>query len=582
MPEAPNQEPAQHEGGDIGKAVLTDAVKQFDLVHTTLLGMVGIVLLLYGAALLPVFGYQPVESAAAAVIMGLAAAIGIAGLYIMNFRVHKHVTEQAQLTEVLVNSLGQAFLTFDNQGVCGKVYSQVCMDLLEGSPSGRPIHQVLRVPEGNKEDFYSWIEVLFDATHALGFDDAVKFLPDSYPHSAGKNVNLLYRPIRDRAERLVSVVVIATDRSEEVAAQERARKQQQFASMICKIFQERNQFITTIAHIREFMAQITKPGLTRDNLSDVLRQLHTMKGAVRHFNLIEFGDTVHDLEDRVRSDGAETDEKMRAVLKEVHARIEKELQDVLSQVKDIISDDEEHRGNVYQINEDAIYDFAHHLQQSGVDHKIVRAYLDRIATVPVRECFKGFDRELHELAQQIEKQIKPLMFTGSNPKILAQPLSELLFSLTHICRNIIDHGIEAPVTRLARGKDAAGTVVVHTDVMTDVDGKRWLHISISDDGAGIDPSRVRQKLSTMDPEGDWRFEDDSAVIQRIFSWGLSTSEAVSDFSGRGVGMEVVEREVKLLGGTIKVSSEIYQGAHFDIRVPYIIDLPEVEASRKAV
>jgi chemotaxis protein histidine kinase CheA len=164
-------------------------------------------------------------------------------------------------------------------------------------------------------------------------------------------------------------------------------------------------------------------------------------------------------------------------------------------------------------------------------------------------------------------------YTGSNPRILTQPIHEFLFSLTHICRNIIDHGIEPPVTRLARGKDPAGQVSIHADIILDGETKsEWFQVIISDDGNGVDPSRVRAKLATIDPQGPWRHEDDQAVIQHIFSWGFSTRDNVTDLSGHGVGMEAVEREVKLLGGSIKVYSELYRGTRFDIRIPHILDL----------
>jgi chemotaxis protein histidine kinase CheA len=84
---------------------------------------------------------------------------------------------------------------------------------------------------------------------------------------------------------------------------------------------------------------------------------------------------------------------------------------------------------------------------------------------------------------------------------------------------------------------------------------------------------VRAKLELLEPGGAWRKDDDQAIVQRIFSWGVSTRKDVTDLSGLGVGMEAVEREVRLLKGTIKVYSEIYRGTRFDIRIPYSLDLP---------
>lgn len=556
------------------QAVLTDAVKQFDLIHTTLLGLVGIVLLLYAAALLPVFGLQPIESGVAALEIGVAMVIGIVGLYSMNFRVHKHVTEQARLTEALVNSLGQGFLTFNAKGICGRVYSQACLDLLETSPAGKTLASVLRVPENAVEDFQGWIDVLFDPTHALGFDDAVRFLPDSFPHGQGKKITLMYRPIRDKREKLVDVVVIATDRSGEVAAQELAERRQQFAEMICKISRERNQFMTTIAHIRDFLRDSGRSEVGLDDAAGVMRQLHTIKGAVRHFNLLSFGNVVHECETLLRVQDIKGDAEFRAALQQIRPRVEAELALALEDVKDIVDVEEQKLGNFYEISEQAIYDFVGWMNERNADRDIVRAYLSRIAALPIHTVLTSFGRELQDLALQFDKQIKPVVFRGVNHKILVQPMSNFLFSLTHISRNIIDHGIESPVTRMARGKDPEGTVIVHTQVMREggQDGKQWLEISISDDGAGIDPSRIRQKLATLEPEGDWRFEDDQAVIQRIFTWGFSTRDGVSQTSGRGVGLEAVWREVNILGGSIRVVSEIYKGARFEIRVPYLTDI----------
>jgi two-component system chemotaxis sensor kinase CheA len=201
----------------------------------------------------------------------------------------------------------------------------------------------------------------------------------------------------------------------------------------------------------------------------------------------------------------------------------------------------------------------------------VREYLLAIAAEPINEAFRQFDREMKDLAEITGKRVKPVRFTGTNPKVLMQPLEPLLLSVMHICRNIIDHGIEPAVTRLARGKDPSGQVTIHTEMIEDEETGRLLHIVISDDGNGIDPASVRAKLAKIDPGGEWQHEDDVAVIQRILLWQVSTKDEVSALSGRGVGMEAVDREVRALGGTIMVSSVIYQSTTFDVYIPYNID-----------
>jgi two-component system chemotaxis sensor kinase CheA len=555
-----------------GKTALTEAIRQVDIIHTSLAGMTAIVLMLLAAVALPVFGYPPVNHILAFVIMIVASVSGIAYLYYMNYRVHQHVGNQARLTQVLVNSLGQGFLSFNQSTVCGPVYSQACIDLLETVPAGKSVTDVLRIGEEQRGDFKEWMEILFMPNHALGFDDVSRFMPQFFPHSQGRRISLMYRPIRDKDEGLTHVVVIATDKTEEFEAQQRVEQQQNYADMICRIFKERNQFLATITHVRKFIEMAEQP-IARDNASAMLRSLHTLKAAVKHFHLDQLGTVIHDLEIDFRGNDMKSDTAFQARLTLGKAQISNGLNAIMTQVQELIGQDYEGRGNMHEVGEKALYDFAYEMQAKHADPALVRRYLGTIAAVPSVDCFRQFERELSDLAEITGKQVKAVRYTGSNPRILTQPIQEFLFSLTHICRNIIDHGIETSVTRLARGKDPAGQVSIHVDTVFGGDtDEETLHIIISDDGNGIDPSRIRAKLATIDPLGTWRNEDDQTVIQHIFSFGFSTRDALTELSGQGVGMEAVEREVKNLGGSIRVVSELYRGTRIEIRIPYILDL----------
>jgi two-component system chemotaxis sensor kinase CheA len=562
----------------VHQAVLTEAVRHVDVIHTSLAGMTAIVIMLLAAVALPVFGKHPVTQPLAFWVMTVASFVGIAGLYVLNFRVHKHVTDQARLTEVLVNSLGQGFLFFGRDGICGAVYSQACLDLFEASPAGKPITEILRIPMDQAEDFKDWIDVLFQPDHALGFDDVIRFFPQFFSHSQQRRVALVYRPILGPDGGLFRVVVIATDQSEEFAARQAAKRQQNFAEMICRIFKDRNQFQSTMAHVRDFLGSSERKDIGLSDAPRLLREIHTLKATVKHFNLVDFGDVLHEVENELRNPVIQTDEQFVYHLGLARQKIGDALARVTEEVSSLIGTEYEWRGNVREVGEDELYAFAMEMKSRNIDETIINLYLDSIAAVPIRDCFHSFERELRELAGILDKQVKPIKFQGPNPRVLARPIQELLFSFTHICRNIVDHGIETPVTRMARGKDAAGQVTVSCRIINEgCVGQEQLQIIISDDGNGIDPSRIRAKLSSFDPEGSWRFEDDQAVIQRIFMQNFTTAENVTSISGRGVGMDAVDAEVKKLGGTIHASSQLYKGTSFDIRVPYRIDINQYAA-----
>jgi two-component system chemotaxis sensor kinase CheA len=553
-------------------AALTEATRQVDILHVSLVGMTAIVLVLLLAVSLPVFGYHPVSAKGSFIIIALATFGGIGYLYYLNYGVHEIVGEGARLTEVLVNSLGQGFLSFGPNGVCDRVYSQACIDLLEGVPANKNIFDVLRVPPEQHADLRDWLDILYMPNHALGFNDVVTFLPQSFPHTGGRCISLQYRPIYAKSGLLARVVLIVTDQTEELAAQDLAKQRQDYADMICRIFRERNQFLATITHVRKFLEESLVP-TTREKSESLQRLLHTLKAAVKHFHLNALGDVVHELESELRSESIASDEQFMAALAAGRRRIEDQLNDVLDKIRDLLGQDYERRGNMHEIEESALYSFALVMGVANVDPDVVDHYLRFIVAVPVQECFRQFDRELIDLAEITGKQIKQVRYTGSNPPVLTRQLNALFFSFTHICRNIIDHGIEPAVTRIARGKDPAGQISIHTDILNDEDGVRqWLLLVIGDDGGGIDPSRVRAKLAVTDPEGDWRTQDDHAVIQNIFSFGFSTRDTVTDLSGRGVGMEAVEREVKDLGGTIEVFSQLFHDTRFEIKVPYTLEV----------
>jgi two-component system, chemotaxis family, sensor kinase CheA len=563
-----------------GRAALTEANRQADLLYTSLAGVAAIAVVLLGGLALPVFGRPPVTSLAIFIVMVLAALIGIGELCLINYRAHRTITKQAGLTEVLLNSLGQGFLNFDAKGVCGPVYSQACLDLLECAPAGRNIVDVLRLTEEQRSDFKDWVEMLFVPNHALSFDDVIRFLPQVYSHSGGgRHIALMYRPLCGRNGQLLNVVLIATDQTEEAEAHLRARVQQVYVSMICRIFKERNQFLATITHLRKFVDESKIPVKRADSAS-ILRLLHTLKAAAKHFFLESLADVIRMLEVELRSPSLQSEQDFQRRLRRGGEEVEACVDAVLEQIGDLIGQDYEGRGNMHEVDESLIYDFARQMRERMVEPDLIHDYLLNIAAVPINDSFHQFERELKDLAEIMGKKIKPILYTGTNPRVLTKPMEGFLLSTMHICRNIVDHGIEPAVTRLARGKDPAGLVTIHT-ALVDVPGKaeKMLQIVIGDDGNGIDPAAVRARLAVIDPQGTWRQDDDHAVIQRIFLWEVTTRSDVTELSGRGVGMEVVAREIKLLGGTVEVFSEVYRGTRIDIRIPYSLSVPAETQSR---
>ena len=185
----------------------------------------------------------------------------------------------------------------------------------------------------------------------------------------------------------------------------------------------------------------------------------------------------------------------------------------------------------------------------------------RIRMLPIDFCFSRFPRMVRDLSKQLDKSIT-VEIIGENTEVDKTVIEELNDPLVHLVRNSVDHGLEDRATRLAKGKSETGTVTL-----------RAFHqvgniiIEISDDGAGLDTERIKAKAIEKGVIKANANLTEQAIHELIFAPGFSTAESVTDLSGRGVGMDVVKRNIRSLGGTIDVRSVADQGTTFTIRLP---------------
>jgi len=185
---------------------------------------------------------------------------------------------------------------------------------------------------------------------------------------------------------------------------------------------------------------------------------------------------------------------------------------------------------------------------------------------PVGKIFQKFPRMVRDMARKLDKQIE-LKIHGEDTELDKSLLEELGDPLVHLVRNSIDHGIETPAVRKAAGKPEGGIITLSADY----DGAAIV-IEITDDGAGIDPNKIKQAvlnkgLMTKDQLDGMTDKD---AYNLIFLAGLSTKEQVSDISGRGVGMDVVLTNIRKVGGIIDVNSTLGEGTTISLSLPLTI------------
>jgi two-component system chemotaxis sensor kinase CheA len=184
-----------------------------------------------------------------------------------------------------------------------------------------------------------------------------------------------------------------------------------------------------------------------------------------------------------------------------------------------------------------------------------------IRMLPVSFAFNRLPRIVHDVSQKLGKQID-LVMEGEGTELDKTMLEQLTDPLVHIVRNSIDHGIEQPEVRVAAGKPEMGTVK-----MAAFHQGGSILIQITDDGAGINPDIIEAKAIEKGViEADHHLTQDE-IIDLIFHAGFSTADVVSDVSGRGVGMDVVRRNIKGLGGSVDVKTKVGEGSVFTITLP---------------
>jgi len=184
-----------------------------------------------------------------------------------------------------------------------------------------------------------------------------------------------------------------------------------------------------------------------------------------------------------------------------------------------------------------------------------------IRLLPVSYLFNRFPRMVRDTAAKLGKKVS-LEIEGEETELDRTLLEALSDPLTHLIRNAIDHGIEPPEERRQNGKPETGTIKLSA-----YQSEGRIYIEVSDDGRGIDTERVRQKAIQLGWITENDYPSEETLYDFIFQPGFSTAQQVSDLSGRGVGMDVVKRNVESLGGSISVQSKRGEGTRLLLRVP---------------
>ena len=213
--------------------------------------------------------------------------------------------------------------------------------------------------------------------------------------------------------------------------------------------------------------------------------------------------------------------------------------------------------------ETGVSELAHAVQDLTRSSQALQAMVMQVRMIPVESVLMRFPRLVRDLSSKLGKQVE-LVLTGKETELDRTVIEALGDPIVHLVRNSLDHGLESPEQRVAAGKPPTGTLEISA---RHAGGN--VVITVTDDGRGIDPSKVGAKAVERGLiAGDALPQVDMAqAIELLFTAGFSTAETTSDISGRGVGMDAVRTTIRELGGEVELQSEQGKGSTVTIRLP---------------
>lgn len=215
------------------------------------------------------------------------------------------------------------------------------------------------------------------------------------------------------------------------------------------------------------------------------------------------------------------------------------------------------------------------LEQLEQNTRELQESVMRIRMLPISFNFSRFPRMVRDLAQQLNKKIH-LEMRGEQTELDKTVMEKIGDPLVHLVRNAVDHGIERPAQRIAAGKPETGQLTLNAYHQ----GGNVV-IEISDDGGGLDREKILRKAQEKGllDQVDVSLMSDEQVYDLIFQPGFSTAETVSEVSGRGVGMDVVRRNIQSLKGTVEITSRRGEGSTIRIRLPLTLAIMDGQLVR---
>jgi len=475
----------------------------------------------------------------------------------------------------LLNNAGQGFLTFGEDLLIHKEYSSECINLFGSEIENKKLSELIYMDEEHRK----YLDLTFiKLLRGISRNKINLYLPllPAEVFINNKYIKIEYKIIENPDDQSTRCfMAILTDITDKKFLENRMEEERKTLRMVVKAVTNNNELKRVIKDYEDFCEYGIRDILKSersigDMVFEIFRSIHTFKGSFSQLEMFNIVSKLHEFETEISDLGKTADNLDISDLEdflEAH-KVQSWLDEDLFNLKQILGEQFFTPGNTIIIEESRILQIEEKLQDllPSQECQILVSALKDLRYKPFKSLFKSYEGYVMNLAERFKKPVNPFQITGDDIRVNTDKYHTFSRSLVHIFRNIFDHGIEPIEERIKYGKEVYGSVGFNIELK---DGH--FKITISDDGRGLDVNSLREK-AVENGYYDRAAADklpESEILALIFKDTFTTRKEVTEFSGRGIGLAAVKKEVDKLGGSIEVKTQTGKGSEFIFILPIL-------------
>ena len=478
----------------------------------------------------------------------------------------------------LLNNAGQGILTFAADRLVDDDYSLECLRFFGGDIAQKDICQLLfpgdSLREQEERNFLTHaLQRIFRETDLERRGVFLSLLPEEII-LAEKTLEIRYKLIfrlQDGDTQLL-LMLIMTDVTEKRQLEKQFQQERKVLKMVIASRLNYNDLSECIQDFRLFCRRDLPEALAENcfdekRLAEILHYIHTFKGKFAQFNLIKLDEELHRLEQDIidlRESGAAREAYRRLLAGE---RLQAWLEEDIRLLKRFLGERFFAAAEMFTVSKQELLSIEKKVLQnmSRFDSQWLLPLLRRLRYRPFADLLSSYPEYAATMAERFGRRIAAMKIEGGETLINPQHYRGFANALVHVVKNALEHGLEEPEERLARGKNESG--LIRCSVRQK---EGHLLVMLSDDGRGLDLAQIKAKAleKRLFSQEELASFSDRRLIEMIFRDDFTTRDTVSSLSGRGIGLAAVRKEVDKLGGTIRVESQPGRGTEFFFSLPF--------------